>query len=100
MDDQPTEAMEPVAPGGDIPVTQQRKLALITTVSALALLLIGFFAGHSGGANINAAEAAGNSAGAAAGTKAGKKSGYDDGFKKGYSTSYKAAYRKAMGDDK
>jgi hypothetical protein len=83
----------------DIPVEQQRKYGLAALLIAVTLLIGGYFIGNAGGANIEAAEAAGDSAGAAAGAKAGKKSGYNAGYKKGYRTSYKAAYAKAVDGD-
>jgi hypothetical protein len=85
-------AMEMTAP-------QERKYALATAGAALLLLLCGYFIGHAGGANVDAARAAGTSAGTAAGKKVGKQQGYDAGYKKGYRTSYKAAYEKAKRGD-
>lgn len=81
----------------DMPAPEQRKYALATFAAASVLLLAGYFIGNSGGADVEAARAAGASAGAAVGKKQGTKSGYDSGYKKGYKTSYKAAYEKAKG---
>ena len=78
---------------------QERKYALATAGAALLLLIAGYFIGQTGGANIDAARAAGTSAGTAAGKKIGTKQGYDAGYKKGYRTSYKAAYEKAKRGD-
>ncbi|MBJ7355104.1 MAG: hypothetical protein JHC98_09780 [Thermoleophilaceae bacterium] len=74
---------------------KERMYALATAGAALLLLISGYFIGHEGGANVDAARAAGTSAGTAAGKKIGKKQGYAAGYKKGYRTSYKAAYEKA-----
>lgn len=78
---------------------RERKYALATAGAALLLLVAGYFIGHAGGANLDAARAAGTSAGTGAGKKIGKKQGYDAGYKKGYRTSYKAAYEKAKRGD-
>lgn len=82
-------------PAVEMTVERERKYALATAGAALLLLLSGYLIGKSGGADVEAAQAAGTKAGTAAGAKSGKKQGYDAGYKKGYRTSYKAAYEKA-----
>ena len=69
-------AMEMTAP-------QERKYALATAGAAVLLLISGYFIGHAGGADLDAARAAGTKAGTVAGTKAGKKQGYAAGYQKG-----------------
>ncbi len=83
----------------DMPVEEQKKYALAVFAASAVLLLVGYFIGNSGGADVDAARAAGASAGAAAGKKQGEKLGYDSGYKKGYKTSYKAAYERAKSGD-
>jgi hypothetical protein len=78
---------------------RERKYALATAGVAVLLLVAGYFIGHAGGANVDAARAAGTKAGTAVGAKTGKKQGYAAGYKKGYRTSYKAAYEKAKRGD-
>jgi len=86
-------------PAVEMTVQRERKYALATAGAALLLLLSGYLIGKSGGADVNAASAAGTKAGTVAGAKTGKKQGYDAGYKKGYRTSYKAAYEKAKRGD-
>lgn len=86
-------------PAVEMTVERERKYALATAGAALLLLLSGYLIGKSGGADVEAAQAAGTKAGTAAGAKSGKKQGYDAGYKKGYRTSYKAAYEKAKRGD-
>lgn len=82
-----------------MPAPRQRKYALATAGGAIVLIIAGWFIGNTGGANVDAAKAAGTKAGTVAGTKQGKKQGYAAGYKKGYRTSYKAAYEKAKNGD-
>jgi flagellar biosynthesis/type III secretory pathway protein FliH len=100
MSEQPTVVETAVKPDGELMTApRERKYALAVTGASLVLLAFGFALGHAGGANIDAAKAAGASAGDAAGAKIGKKQGYAAGYKKGYRTSYKAAYERAKNGD-
>jgi len=96
MSEQPTVVQSAVGTG-EKPMTapRERKYALAVTGVSLLLLIGGYFIGHAGGANVDAAKAAGAKLGLAAGNKQGKKQGYAAGYKKGYRTSYKAAYERA-----
>jgi hypothetical protein len=83
----------------EMTVERERKYALAVTGASIVLLIFGYVLGHTGGADLDAAKAAGTKAGTVAGTKQGKQQGYDAGYKKGYRTSYKAAYEKAKRGD-
>lgn len=83
----------------DMPVEEQKKYALAVFAASATLLLVGYFIGNPGGADVDAARAAGASAGAAVGKKQGTKQGYAAGYKKGYKTSYKAAFERAKSGD-
>lgn len=78
---------------------EQRKYALATAGVALVLLVAGWLIGSAGGADIDAAKAAGAKAGTVVGKKEGTRQGFKSGYKKGYRTSYKAAYLKAKRGD-
>lgn len=80
-------------------VVEQRRYALAVAGISLILFVFGYFLGHVGGANVDAARAAGNSKGLAVGAKQGRAAGYAAGYKKGYRTSYRAAYSKAKNGD-
>lgn len=77
----------------------QKRYALILATACAALLFVGFLIGNAGGADLDAARAAGTKAGEVVGKKQGKEQGYDAGYKKGYRTSYKAAYERAKRGD-
>lgn len=79
----------------ELSIREQQKRALALTGIGLALLLMGFYVGHDGGADVDSARAAGTKAGTAAGTKSGKVAGFTEGKKKGQTTAYKAAYSQA-----
>lgn len=77
------------------PMSELQRAAAVAALAA-TLFVVGWLIGGSGGADVDAATAAGKKAGTAAGIKAGESSGFDEGEKKGYRTAYKAAYSKAL----
>lgn len=79
----------------DLPIEEQKKRALAIAGISVALFFIGYLITSEGGADVDAARAAGTKAGQIDGAKKGKKAGYAEGFKKGEETAYKAAYAKA-----
>lgn len=79
----------------ELSIEEQKKRALAITGIAVALFFVGYLITSEGGADVDAARAAGVKAGQAVGAKQGKRVGYAAGFKKGEKTAYKAAYSKA-----
>jgi hypothetical protein len=77
-------------------VVRRRRAALAIVVGlGITAALGGYFVGHSGGEDLDAARAAGTAEGKRAGAAASARTGYRQGFREGRRAGYKQTYRKA-----
>jgi hypothetical protein len=77
-------------------VARRRRAALAIVIGlGITAGLGGYFVGHSGGEDLDAARAAGTAQGKHESTAAGTRDGYRQGFKEGRRAGYKQTYRKA-----
>jgi hypothetical protein len=79
----------------EMTAVEQRRWALAVLATSVVLLAGGYLVGHAGGADIDAARAAGTRAGTVDGRRQGRLQGYRAGYRKGYRTAYRAAYGRA-----
>jgi flagellar biosynthesis/type III secretory pathway protein FliH len=73
---------------------RRRALGAVAAIGICAVLG-GYFVGHSGGEDLDAARAAGTVAGKQESTKAAERDGYTAGYKEGRKAGYKQTYKKA-----